>query len=152
MIAPDPGHGVPPQHGDPSGHALVAAYKTILHGIIDKRPSGMRLKIARAIGKHKSFVSQITNPSYPIPVPARHLETIFEICRFSPEEREEFLSAYAQAHPSRAESLRLTGETPRPHKALVIDLPVLNDPKRQAALEDLIRDFAHRVAALAEER
>src|SRR5215470_12731857 len=78
---------------------LVAAYKRLLQEYIDRRPSGLRLKIARAIGKHRSFVSQITNPSYSIPVPARHLEAIFRICHLAPEERHAFMAAYEAAHP-----------------------------------------------------
>ena len=39
-----------------SKEELVAAYKEILQSYIDLRPSGVRLKIADAIGKHKSFV------------------------------------------------------------------------------------------------
>ena len=41
----------------------VAEYKTILKEYIDRRPSGMRQKLATALGKHKSFISQITGPS-----------------------------------------------------------------------------------------
>jgi hypothetical protein len=43
----------------PTKEQLIARYKTILRELIDKRPSGTRLKIAAAIGRHKSFVSQI---------------------------------------------------------------------------------------------
>src|ERR671932_2129479 len=77
----------------------IAAYKTILRDCIDRRPAGLRARIATALGKHKSFVSQLTNPIYPMPVPARHIETIFEICHFTPEERRAFLRAYGRAHP-----------------------------------------------------
>ena len=70
-----------------TGIEPVAAYKSILQAIIDNRPSGTRLRIASAIGKNRSFVSQITNPIYPTPIPAQHLETIFSICHFSPAER-----------------------------------------------------------------
>ena len=81
----------------------VATYKRILRTYIDRRPSGTRQKIALTLGKHKSFVSQITNPSYASPVPAPHLNAIFEICHFSPEERKTFLGAYAAAHPRQGE-------------------------------------------------
>ncbi len=131
---------------------LVVAYKSILRQIIDSRPSGMRLKIARALGKHKSFVSQITNPAYAIPVPVRHVEKIFEICHFARDERDAFLEAYRRAHPNRAEQLRDVDSGDRPLKSLTLELPLLEDPDRQAALEDLIRDFAARVTALAERR
>ena len=80
----------------------IATYKTILRDAIDRRPAGMRARIALALGKHKSFVSQLTNPIYPMPLPARHVETIFEICHFSPEERRAFLKAYERAHQTGA--------------------------------------------------
>jgi hypothetical protein len=71
----------------------VAAYKQILRDYLDRRPSGTRQKIALALGKHKSFVSQIANPAYPEPVPARYLGAIFDLCHLSPEERETFMAA-----------------------------------------------------------
>jgi len=75
----------------------IIAYKSILAQIIDNRPSGTRQRLATELGKHRSFVSQITNPIYPIPVPARHLETIFRICHLAPEERHAFMAAYEAA-------------------------------------------------------
>src|ERR1700746_20410 len=81
----------------------VAAYKSILQAVINNRPSGTRQRIASAIGKNRSFVSQITNPIYPTPIPAQHLETIFSICHFSAAERETFLQVYRRAHPGRLE-------------------------------------------------
>jgi len=47
----------------------------MLRGYIDRRPAGMRAD-RDALGKHKSFVSQLTNPIDPMPIPARHLSTI----------------------------------------------------------------------------
>src|SRR5260370_9541307 len=77
----------------------IATYKAMLRDYIDRRPAGMRARISAAIGKHKSFVSQLTNPIYPAPVPARHGSSIVEICHFSPEERKPFLKTYALPHP-----------------------------------------------------
>ncbi len=129
--------------------ALVAAYKRLLQTYIDRRPSGMRLKIAEAIGKHKSFVSQITNPAYPVPIPARHLETIFKICHFSPEERKTFLEAYGAAHPTRSKGLRGTGRRAAAKRKLEIELPEFDDAETQRQVEALIEDFARRVVDLA---
>ena len=50
----------------------MRASKQHLQACIDRRPSGTRQKIAGALGKPKSFVSQITNPAYPSPVPPHH--------------------------------------------------------------------------------
>lgn len=125
----------------------IAAYKQLLRDYLERRPSGARLRIARVLGTHKSFVSQITNPSDPTPVPARHLDRIFDVCQLSQQERGAFLQAYAEAHPEHASAV--AAGRPGHVKTLHIDVPVLDDPDAQRELEDLIRDFARRAAALA---
>ena len=52
----------------------VAEYKRILLRVLDLRPSGTRQRLADALGENRSFVSQITNPAYPVPIPPRHVE------------------------------------------------------------------------------
>jgi hypothetical protein len=61
----------------------VVAYKLILKRVLDNRPSGMRQRLAKALGKNRSFISQMANPAYSTPAPAEHLEIIFELCHFS---------------------------------------------------------------------
>jgi len=132
----------------PSRDELVSAYKRLLQEYIDRRPSGLRLKIAKAIGKHRSFVSQITNPSYPIPIPARHLETIFRICHLAPEEKRAFMIAYEAAHPRHArESRRLPRKT-RERRIIEIDLPVLEDSKLERDIEEFLRQIARQLEKL----
>ena len=75
--------------------------RRILRDVLDQRPSGTRQRLANALGKNRSFVSQISNPAYPAPIPAPHLEIIFEICHFSPARRTAFLEAFDRAHPNR---------------------------------------------------
>ena len=58
--------------------------------VLDNRPSGTRQRLAKALGKNRSFISQIANPAYPVPIPAQHLETMFELCHFSQDERRDF--------------------------------------------------------------
>ncbi|MFQ5774314.1 MAG: hypothetical protein ACE5GS_07360 [Kiloniellaceae bacterium] len=129
---------------------LVAAYKLILQSYIDRRPSGTRLKIADAIGKHKSFVSQITNPAYPVPVPARHVTAIMGICHFSREERETFLAAYRVAHPNQSRRLDTGAGRRAGHHTLHVEVPLFDDPELQHEVEDAIRHFARRIIALAQ--
>jgi hypothetical protein len=143
----------PQARGNPKVPELgpIAAYKSILRGYIDRRPAGMRARIAVALGKHKSFVSQLTNPIYPMPIPARHLMPILEICHFSAEERKTFLKAYAAAHP--ASDPRALPDADRVldrRKLLSLEIPVLRDPKKQRALEILVRQFVERVVELFE--
>jgi len=40
--------------------SAVAEYKRIFKEVLDSRPSGMRIRLAHAMGKNRSFVSQIT--------------------------------------------------------------------------------------------
>jgi len=125
----------------------VADYKSILRRVLDNRPSGTRLKLAAALGKNRSFVSQITNPGYPVPIPAQHLEIIFETCHLSPVERASFLASYHVAHPR-----RLAGREREPHsRTITVIVPDLGDAKKNRALEQLVADFAARLARYAED-
>jgi hypothetical protein len=125
--------------------ALVAAYKRLLQEYIDRRPSGLRLKIAKAIGKHRSFVSQITNPAYPIPVPARHLETIFRICHLAPEEKQAFMAAYEAAHPRYPLVERRQPRRGREKRTVEIELPMVENAELERELEELLRQVARQI-------
>ena len=127
-----------------SAEELVAAYKRILAAVLDRRPSGTRQRLAAALGKNRSFISQISNPAYTIPIPFRHLEIIFEICHFSPDERRQFIDAYILAHPDRPVP------TTDPHKLKphTIYLPDLGDDDRNTKLHTLVVDFVRDVARI----
>ena len=126
----------------------IAAYKSILRDCIDRRPAGLRARIASALGKHKSFVSQLTNPIYPMPVPARHIETIFEICHFSAEERRAFREAYARAHPEQAPEAAAESPSRAGRKTISLEIPALGDARKQRQLEALLREFVERLGDL----
>lgn len=128
-----------------SKQELIAAYKAVLRACIDRRPSGIRQKIAQVLGTHKSFVSQITNPSDPTPLPARHLDALIEVCRLSAAEERRFLDAYGAAHEQQR---RHRHAAHRRYKTLHIQVPVLDDPDRQQTLEVLIRDTVRRFSNL----
>ena len=134
-----------PEPGDRAQR--IVQYKRLLQGYIDRRPSGLRGRLALALGKHKSFVSQITNPAYSVPIPASDLPAIFEICHLSPAEREHFLAIYRDAHPERAPRV------PRPPNAaheLRIALPGFQSEATARDVETAILDFAQRVIRLAQ--
>jgi hypothetical protein len=132
---------------DAARQERVAAYKTVLRQCIDRRPSGVRQRIARALGTHRSFVSQITNPSDPTAVPARHVPTILDLAHATAEERGHFAKAYEAAHPGALASVESRDGGAR--RTLTVEIPALADPAAQAALEDLIRSTAQRLAAIA---
>ena len=123
----------------------IRAYKTILSAVIDQRPSGMRQRLADALGKHRSFVTQISSPAYTVPIPPKHLLQIFSVCHFSAAEREHFLAAYHKAHPGRmpaAAGLRKT-------RHLSLTVPDLGDDKQNAALDRAVNEFIQRITSIA---
>ena len=127
--------------------SAVAAYKAIFKAVLDKRPSGMRLRLANALGKNRSFISQISNPAYQIPIPMQHLNTIFEVCHFSAAEKAVFLKAYGRAHPRRASGLRGV----KRERAVMLHLPDLGSHKRNVQLDVLMHELARRLIALMQE-
>ena len=119
----------------------IRAYKRILSTVIDQRPSGTRQRLAAALGKNRSFVTQITNPTYPTPIPSKHLPLIFSVCHFQRQERDAF-------HDGLSERASRQGATGRQrsggaaHQSLTV--PDLGDDKQNAALDRAISDFVHR--------
>jgi hypothetical protein len=126
--------------------SAAAEYKSILRRVLENRPSGTRQRLATALGKNRSFISQITNPSYAVPIPAPHLSTIFEICHFSAEDRREFLEAYARAHPRRKE---IPGGHPHRMRTITVSVPDLRDAKKNRAFDEMLTDFARRLGRLS---
>ena len=124
--------------------ACVETYKTILRNVLDRRPSGTRQRLATALGKNRSFVTQISNPAYSVPIPAPHLEIIFEVCRFSPADKSAFLDAFMRAHPNRHLQLR-SGSSLRSLRLEVIDF---GHVEKNREFDELVRDMARRLARL----
>src|SRR4051794_18779033 len=124
----------------------VASYKALLRRVLDNRPSGTRLKLAAALGKNRSFVTQITNPGYPVPIPAQHIDVIFDICHLSPTERTAFLEAYQAAHPRRLAAR----ERGRRTRMLTIKVPDFGDARRNRALDEALVDIVARLTRYAD--
>ena len=125
----------------------VAKYKGIFRDILDRRPSGTRRRLAEAIGKNRSFISQISNPGYTTPIPAEHVDRIMEVCHFSARERETFLAAYKSAHPRRLRRLRKSAP-PAQTRTLELTVPDLGDPAANEAFDRVVEETAKRVARL----
>jgi len=125
----------------------VAAYKSMLRELINQRPSGTRLRIAKALGTHKSFVSQITNPSLRVPLPGQHIDTLFKICHFSPTEQRDFLVLYKKAHPDQDVSFK---DMEREDQDVIrIVIPPFEDSRKRKEVEEMILEFSARLFALA---
>jgi hypothetical protein len=130
---------------DAAGGETVADYKRLLQAVCDNRPSGTRGRLAIALGTNRSFVSQLVNPAYAMPIPAQHLETIFEVCHFSPADRAAFLATYDNAHPGRRE----TGEESVGTRVISLTVPDLGNARRNQAVDALIAEYGRHVARLA---
>src|SRR6516162_165680 len=127
--------------------SAVAGYKRIFKEVLDSRPSGMRIRLAHAMGKNRSFVSQISNPAYPVPIPVQHLNTIFDVCHFPPQAKSAFLRAYARAHPRRIGRLAQGAH----ERMLTLHLPDLGSAKKNAQLDTLLQEFARRLIAIVQD-
>ena len=136
-----------PRSSPPSGTdelSPLERYKLILRQILETRPSGTRQRLAEALGKNRSFISQIVNPAYATPIPVQHLETIFHICHVTPTERAAFLSAYREAHPGRLEVVA----APRTTRIIQVVMPDFGDPVRNARADALVRALVQGIAGL----
>jgi hypothetical protein len=120
-----------------AANAAVGEYKRILQRVLENRPSGTRQRLAAALEKNRSFISQITNPAYAVPIPSVHLDTIFEVCHFPLDEKRLFLEAYQRAHARR---LKLVKGSKR-LRSHTIYLPDLGDEGRNRELEKLVATF-----------
>ena len=136
------GNADPPVLND--AEEAMRTYKSILSHVIDQRPSGTRQRLADTLGKHRSFVSQITSPTYSTPIPAKHLPLIFSVCHFGSQERDQFLAAYRRAHPGKVP----IGEAGRRVRHLSLTVPDLGDDKQNAALDRAVNEFIHRITSL----
>lgn len=135
----------PPDGPPETPEEAIRAYKSVLSAVIEQRPSGTRQRLADALGKHRSFITQICGPSYPTPIPSKHLPAIFSVCHFGPAEREAFLSAYRVAHPGKAAA----GEALRRVRHLSLTVPDLGDERQNAALDRAINEFIQKITSIA---
>jgi len=128
--------------------SAVAGYKRVLAHVLENRPSGTRQRLAVALGKNRSFVSQIANPAYATPIPAQHLDLIFEVCLFPAVERRAFLDHYARAHPGKLERTRHRKD--HRLRPVTVYVPDLEDEAKNHALDRLLADIAARIGKLTD--
>ena len=127
-----------------TGEEAIRAYKQKLASIVDRRPSGTRQRLADALGKNRSFVTQITSPSYLTPLPARHLSVIFSVCHLSQADQQDFLALYHAAHPGRL----ARSPAGRRTRQLTVTAPDLGSEERNRMFDQAVADFIHRMGAV----
>ncbi len=117
---------------DNSVDTKIVAYKTLQREYINRRPSGIRKKISAAINTHGSFISQVANPNYRVPLPAQYVPILMNVCHFTIEEQETFLTAYTAAHPGQALFARAAAKAGRRKGRLhVLDVKPFRDSGRE---------------------
>lgn len=124
----------------------VRRYKTILQRVLDSRPSGTRQRLAAALGTNRSFVSQISSSSYKVAIPAHHVETILEICHFSPADRDAFLAAYDEAHPSQRQ------ESGSGFRTIEFTVPDLGNVRSNRLVDEALRDMARHIIRILQDK
>lgn len=124
----------------------ITDYKALLRSYLDRRPSGTRQKLAEAFGTHKSFISQVINPNYRVPLPAQHIPALFKVCHLSPEEQRNFLDVYARAHPGQFAAIEELASFEE--NVLRIPLPDFADQAQRRQVEQMIKSYAERVISL----
>ena len=130
----------------PAATSPVAGYKRVLQCVLEKRPSGTRQRLATALGTNRSFVSQMANPAYAMPIPSQHLDVVFELCHFSQAERDAFLEAYVLAHPDRRDGGHATSRT----RSITVTVADLGDAVKNRALDEMVVRFARQIGRFAE--
>jgi hypothetical protein len=126
----------------------VADYKKVLQQVLENRPSGTRGRLAEALGKNRSFISQITNPTYSVPIPARHVDRILETCHFLPAEKSQFFEAYGRAHPHH---IGANSDKER-WREIVLRVPDFRDSQKNKMLDELLKDTVQRILRLMDRR
>ncbi|MGU3575067.1 hypothetical protein ACLBWZ_06035 [Brucellaceae bacterium C25G] len=126
----------------------VRQYKDVLRRILDSRPSGTRQRLAAVLGTNRSFVSQISSPTYKVAIPAQHIDTIFEVCHFSPAERIEFLAAYDAAHPDQ----RQKPDDGVARRTIEVTVPDMGNARANRLVDEAIRDMARNMMLILQEK
>lgn len=129
---------------DGNNDDAVAAYKSLLQTVCDNRPSGTRGRLAAALGTNRSFVSQLANPTYAMPIPVQHLETIFKVCHFSPVEKATFLDTFDRAHPGRRKPVNGSTQV----RTVSFLVPDLGTMRLNKAIDDALAEYARQLVRL----
>lgn len=129
--------------------ARIVVYKTLLREYLNRRPSGIRKKISSAINTHRSFISQVANPNYRVPLPAQYVPILMDVCHFTHEEQETFLAAYTAAHPGQA--LFAQAAAKGDYTSLTLNLSEVQDENRRIALSRSIREVAATMIKLVQD-
>lgn len=133
---------------DPRVPMAIQRYKSVLQQVLERRPSGTRQRLATMLGTNRSFVSQISSPTYKVPIPVHHIDTILEVCHFSPGERAAFLEAYEDAHPNQRDG---TGEGIG-RRVITVTVPDLGSARANRLIDEAVRDVVRSITRILQDK
>ncbi len=126
---------------------LIGAYKDLIRSYLAIRPSGLRKKISDAIGTNRSFVTQITNPNYRVPIPSQYISKIMDVCHLTVVERSNFMNAYLAAHPGQADLLNARSSAKE--ASFTVDLSTVEDVETREMIKRSLRSVAETLIAMS---
>ena len=126
---------------------LIGTYKDLIRSYLAIRPSGLRKKISDAIGTNRSFVTQITNPNYRVPIPSQYILKIMDVCHLSTLERSNFIKAYLAAHPGNADLL--SARSSSKDASYTVDLSSVEDSESREMIKRSLRSVAETLIAMS---
>ncbi len=108
----------------------------------------MRQRLAETLGKNRSFISLISNPTYPdADSRAAHRADLRDLPLLAARARA-LPGGYRTAHPRR---LQLLKEEHDRMRQLTVTVPDLGTDARNRRLEAIVKEFADKVARLLRE-
>ena len=121
----------------------VKTYKRLLRDAIERCPAGTKRRIAEQTGTSRSFVSQISNPDYSVPIPGRHVDAVLQLCALSEEEETAFREAHRAAHPPAGRNADSNSRN-----EMRIPLPRFENAEQRRKTEEAIRSSAETIISL----
>lgn len=120
----------------------ITAYKEVIHKALARCPRGTKSKITKELSKNASYISQITNPEYAIPIPGQYVNKIVNICALNSEEEKQFRHLYAVAHPDKEK------KRTRSNNEICIQLPKSMNATERRRVEQAINEIAETIINL----
>lgn len=124
----------------------IKAYKIVIYNALQNCPLGTKRRIAEELGTGISFVSQISNPNYAIPIPSKHVDQILKICALSEQDKATFRAAYEAAHTSDDSELEIGNKN-----MICIPLPKYMNAAQRRKAKEAIRASAETILQLITE-
>jgi hypothetical protein len=105
----------------------------------------MRQRLADALGKHRSFVTQIISPAYSIPMPVKTFGGYLSRLPFQPGRAAAFLERLSPGASGGQDVDRIRHAQDAAWSLIV---PDFGDDKQNAALDRAVNDFIQKITSI----